>query len=406
MGKVATEKTLQKGVDLLSVLARSTVYPVKDYKEVQQIVREGLAADVFNIGDQIVETWNFNGTEYTLPFDIVHFGIVTNKNGDRVPGMYLQSHWVLAPVQFDGNEAFWYCENALNAGTYNVTMGNSWGNNVVANKVYQFTLTQAVPQGGQLVFTTATSTTSGLPDQAPANWRVRSYASAADTTHIEMVEVTEGSSGTSLGTLSISTKYADSGVNNMQRASYGYNRWSHSGMRQWLNSSATKGNWWTAQNVFDRPPDQLTSIDGFMAGLDEDFLEVVQPIQITTALNTVSDSSIGTTETTIDKFFCPSLQEEYIVPQLADVEGENWDYWIQRLDLDSPQNTYQNAENTNANVNHIRYAYENHTSPQNVRLRSANRGNAILTWFVTSTGYVSNTYATTAHRPAPACVIC
>lgn len=402
MGKVATEKTLQKGIDLLSVIARNSVYPVKDYNEVQQIVREGLAADVFNIGDQIIETWNFNGTEYTLPFDIVHFGIVTNKNGNRVPGMFLQSHWALVPVQFDGNEAFWYCTSALNAGTYNVTMGNSWGNNVVANKVYQFTLTQNVPQGGQLVFTLANSTTGGLPDQDPANWRVRSYASAANTNHIEMVTVTEGSGGTSLGTLSSSTKYADTGLNNMQRASYGYNRWSQSGMRQWLNSNATKGNWWTAQNVFDRPPDQLSSIDGFMAGFDEDFLNVIQPIQVTTALNTVSDNLIGNTETTIDKFFLPSLEQEYCVPQLADAEGEAWDYWKERLDIDSPQVWYD----AGINANHIRYAYENHTSPQYVRLRSAYRGYASYAWSVNSTGSVVSGNATHAIRPAPACVIC
>lgn len=402
MGKVATEKTLQKGIDLLSVLARHTVYPIQDYREVQRIVRDGMAADVFNIGDQILETWNFNNTEYTIPFDITHFGTVTNKSGDQVPGMYLQSHWALASVQFDGNEAFWYCTSALNAGTYNVTMGNNWGNNVVANKVYQFTLTQAVPQGGQLVFTTATSTTGGLPDQAPANWRVRSYASANETAHIEMVEVTEGSGGTSLGTLSSSTKYANTGVNNMQRAAYGYNRWSHSGMRQWLNSSATKGNWWSAQNVFDRPPDQLTTIDGFMAGLSDDFLEVIQPIQVTTALNTVSDSDIGTTETTIDRFFLPSLEEEFIVPQLAGVEGEAWDYWKERLGLDSPQVWYD----AGINANHIRYAYENHTSPQYVRLRSASRGTASNAWHVGSAGGVYGSGATTAYRPAPACVIC
>lgn len=402
MGKVATEQTLQIGIDLLSIIARNTIYTAKDYKEIQRIVRNGEAADVFNIGDQIIEKWTNGETEYDMPFDIVHFGIVTNKDGEQVPGMYLQSHYGLPGVQFDGNEAFWYCSTALTAGTYNVTMGNAWGNNVVANKTYQFTLTQDVPEGGQLVFTTATSTTGALSDQAPANWRVRSYVSSNETTHIEMVEVTEGSDGTSLGTLSSSTKYGTSGLNNMQRSAYGYNRWSQSGIRQWLNSKAVKGEWWTEQNVYDRPPDQLTTLDGFMVGLNQDFLDVVQPIQVTTALNTTSDSTIGTTETTIDKFFLPSLQQEYVVPQLADVEGEAWDYWKQRLDLSSPQAT----GNANINANHIRYAIENHTSPQSVRLRSANRGSASSTWNVYSTGCVGSTNAAYASRPAPACVIC
>ena len=39
------------------------------------------------------------------------------------------------------------------------------------------------------------------------------------------------------------------------------------------------------------------------------------------------------------------------------------------------------------------------------RLRSATRGNAYYTWYVYASGYASASTATTAHRPAPACVI-
>lgn len=403
MGKVGTEETLQKILNVTSAIAKNTA-DITSMSDVKAIVRAGLAKEMFDIGDQIVVTWNDGSHDYECPFDVVAFhDVVRKSDGATVPGLWLQAHWLLPGVQFDSNEAFWYCDEALPAGTYNITMGNSWGSNVVSGKVYQFTLTQEVPAGGQLLFGTASSTTGGLPDQAPANWRVWSYASQTATEPIEKVTLTEGSSGTALGTLSSSTKYADTGVNNMQRASYGYNRWGQSGLRQYLNSDAAAGAWWTPQNVFDRPPSELTSKQGFMAGLPADFLDAVEEIKVTTALNTTSDSQIGTTEDTWDKFFLASLEQEYCVPQLAGAEGAYWPYWKERLGIDSPQAWYA----AGALEEHIRYSIENHTSPQAARLRSAYRGNASYTWIVNSTGYVNtNSTATNSLRVAPACVIC
>ena len=151
----------------------------------------------------------------------------------------------------------------------------------------------------------------------------------------------------------------------MQRAAYGYNRWGQSAMRQFLNSSAAADAWWTPQNPYDRRPDQLAMLPGFMAGFDEAFLNIIQPVKVVTALNTVSDSEIGTTEVTYDTFFLASLEQEYCVPQLSGVEGEYWEYWKRRLGLSSPQGS--GAANTNPS--HIRYAYNARTSAQACRLR-------------------------------------
>lgn len=173
-------------------------------------------------------------------------------------------------------------------------------------------------------------------------------------------------------------------------------------MRQWLNSGAAAGAWWSAKNVFDRPPQQLSTMRGFMAGFDDAFLNIIKPVKVTTALNTVTDSAIGTSENTFDTFFPASLEQEYIVPQLAGVEGEYWEYWKQRLGLSSPQVT----GSAGTNPYHIRYAYNAKTSAQHVRLRSALRGGAYSTWNVLTTGTAGSNYATDANRPAPACVIC
>ena len=380
------------------------------YQQISEIVKSGLADKYFNIGDQITVKWDNGSTNYDLPFDIVAMRDVVNADGNTVPGMILQAHWVLPGVQFDASEAAYVASAIIPAGTYYIEIGQNWGNNCKANYKYEFTTTQNVPVDGQIVITRSGNNqyTWGAPDQNPSTWVVYTFASNASTTPIEgplaLTEYTneQTPTSTSLGTLVSSTKYSLNGINNLQRAAHGYNRWSQSAMRQWLNSSANAGSWWEPKNPFDRQPQQRASMRGFMAGLDSDFLSIIKPVTITTALNTVSDSEIGTTETTIDRFFCPSLEEEYCVPQLAGVEGAYWPYWKERLELDSPQDSGAD----NANVNHIRYSISNHSSAQIVRLRSAYRGNAYGTWIVYSTGYVGSSFAANAFGTCPACVIC
>ena len=383
----------------------SEATPVATLNEIHEIVENGEAPHVFNIGDQINVNYNNGTSDFVLPFDIVHFGNVDLQDGETVPGMFIQSHYAMQAVQFDGNEAFYVdfdgsAYSDLPAGTYHFTMGNSWGTNVVSGKAYEFTTTKT---GKMFLFGLANgSTIGGLPDQSPSNWRVFVYDSQTATSPLEAVSLTEGSGGTDLGTLSSSTKYGTTGMNNMQRASYGYNRYGQSAMEQWLNSAAAAGSWWTPKNPFDRPPDQLSSLRGFMAGFDDAFLNILKPVKVRTALNTVTDGDIGTYEDVYNTFFPASLEQEYIVPQLASTEGEYWEYWKRRLGLTSPQVQY--AAGTNAA--HIRYAYENRTSAQTCRLRSAYRGYAYDAWLVNSAGTAGNGGAAYAYRPAPACVIC
>lgn len=410
-GQLIADGIARQNLLLAELVASSgQATPVSTLNEIASIVRAGNAENVFDIGDQIMLNYNDGSHDYVLPWDIVHFGNVQLGDGETVPGMYIQSHYAMQAVMFDQNEAFYVVPaSGLAAGTYYITMGNSWGSNVVSGKSYYFTLASSYSEGDLLQFGTASDEIGALPDKAPSAWRVKTYKASGSTpaglaaSPTETLTVTEGTSGTSLGTLSSSTKYGTSGVNNMQRASYGYNRWSQSAMRQFLNSDAAVGAWWTPQNPYDRRPTQLGSIRGFMAGFDDAFLNIIKPVKVTTALNTVSDSEIGTTEDTYDTFFPASLEQEYCVPQLSGVEGDYWMYWRRRLGLTSPQ-----ASGTaNLNTRHIRYAYEAQTSAQTCRLRSASRGTANNPWNVTSTGYVHNGYAATGSiRCAPACVIC
>lgn len=382
--------------------SQSEATPVATLNEIHEIVRAGEAANVFSIGDQINVNWSDGTNSYVLPFDIVHFADVTLQDGETVPGMYIQSHYAMQGVQFDSSEAMICCESALPAGTYHFTIGTSWGSHCVSGSSYYFTTTEEIPAGGQIVIGTNSSFyTWGAPDTAPANWRAYTFASKTSVTPLETLTLTSGTSGTDLGTLSSSTAFG-ANIGNLQSCAYGYNRYSHSAMRQYLNSSAATGAWWAPQHDLDRPPQQLSTVRGFMAGFDEAFLNILKPVKVRTALNTVSDSAIGTYEDTYDTFFPASLEQEYITPQLADTEGEYWEYWKRRLGLSSPQGT----GTANANASHIRFAYENHSSAQYCRLRSATRGNANSAWGVGSTGHAYDYYATNAFRTAPACVIC
>ena len=180
---------------------------------------------------------------------------------------------------------------------------------------------------------------------------------------------------------------------------YGYNRWSHSAMRQWLNSKAGVNAWWTAQHKGDVKPAELTTKTGFLTGFDDDFLSCLTPIKIVTVPNTISEPDKNTaTEITYDKIFLPSMEQMYCAPQ-ASGEGDYWEYWKRASGRTTPCAQWQTYPEM------ITYAIENHNSAQNVRLRSAYRGNSCSTWCVYSSGSVNNSAANDSMRCAPACAI-
>jgi hypothetical protein len=294
-------------------------------------------------------------------------------------------------VQFNQFQAFKYCEEQLPAGTYNVIIGDTWGNNCVKGKTYQFTLTKPVPAKGQL---------AGLyraPDVSPSEWKVYSFESNTATDPIETVAMVEGTGGTALGTLSFKPT---SPLNGLQSTAYGYNRWAQSAMRQWLNSEEANGKWWTPQHNFDRTPDQLKEKHGFLTGFDEEFTKRLKATKVSTWKNTLTDN--GDTdgiEVTYDKVFLPSLEAMSINPQKAG-EDDVWEYWKRASGMAEKMQQYKTYPQIRT------FAIENHTSPQNVRLRSAYRGHSNSTWYVDSDGYVYGDGANWANRCAPACWLC
>lgn len=398
------EEELEHHKTVIDILVKKDFSQFGDWEEIQQIVRNGDAADVFSVGDQLIVPWESGGStkyNYNVPLDVVHFGMAEKQDGSIVPAMTLQWHYCTGPefMPFDGNEALYYCEEAIPAGTV-VTWkaAVTWGSkSIIANTIFKATLTKAVPAGGCLQLIT------GAVDKVIAEWRLYSYADMTTLTATETVsvETTSAQEGLFLGSWQVAQAYgSDSNLNQMHRSNYGYNRWSQSLVRQWLNSDAAADAWYTQQNKFDRPSAECAAQRGFLAGFQDDFLAVLTPVKVTTALNTVTDAQIGTTEDTFDTWFLPSLEEEYFVPQLAGVEGEAWDYWKERIGTEAPW------PQGKIDKNYIRYGIDGTAASRSVRLRSAALGYGGYAWFVSPAGSAYYTNATNAYRCAPACVIC
>lgn len=312
-------------------------------------------------------------------------------------GMILQSEKTLYSLQHDAPEAFFYTAEGIAAGTYNITLGDNYDTSYGGGTTYQFTLTQAVPAGGQITLDWPYNKT---PLQGSG---VKTWASNAATTPIETVTPSVGSGGTSLGTLLIAVQDA-SGLNSIHRMKYGSNRWSTSAMRQHLNSGAAAGSVWTPQTVWDRAPSWVSNTEGFKHGLDPEFIKICGDVELLTALSTVAGdtssaaASAGTgNETTVDKFFLPSKPEVFGGGDNNSDKGDAWQYYAANSDVPGGSN------NSNADTNRIKTNAAG--SAQYWWLRSPNVGDGHHVRTINPAGSVYSNNAYYSGGVAPACVV-
>ena len=354
---------------------------LSDWAQLSGLSKNGYLKELLDFGDQIKETWTDTTTNqaYEFPWQITHFDEAELEDGEIIQGTFLEAHYTVPfGVQFS-NRAFLRCPDGLEAGTYHLKLEKDWGDNAKADTYWQFTLTKPVPAGGSVAGFTR------MPDTATSTWKATSYAADGITT-IETVAITSGSDGTDLGTMQFTTRNGN--LNSMQESGYGWNRWKYSAARQWLNSDQPKNKWWKKQDDWDIAPSQLSQKDGFLCGLPADMIAVLKPVKVITLANTVSDG--GVTDITYDKVFLASFVEMNI--NINTDEGTPHEYWQRRT------NSKTKLEPWKSYPCMIRYSAANHTSPQNVFSRSANRGNAYGVMNVNADGGVSNSgawYSTT-----------
>lgn len=176
----------------------------------------------------------------TLSWDVVDYDstakVVTLCTHDVLPDN----------MQFELPQALMYCEDGLAAGSYTF----KW-NSVQC----YFTLTQAIPAGGQLRATDS---------------EYQTYASQSATAQIE--------SGTvSTDVIDGATNLGQTGTGNLNhhdRVNYGSNNFGESGILQWLNSNSPANTPMPRLTKFSRP--YVPTKAGFKAGLDADFLACIQ----------------------------------------------------------------------------------------------------------------------------------
>ena len=375
----------------LGVIARAQTGVVEemDYNAIKSVVAAGNAPAVFPVGTQLVNTYTAkDGKAYDCPWDVVKSDdIAEGETGTTAPAMVLQMHYAsLEDIQFSAYQAFYVVqESGLAAGTYNVKMGLDWGTNVKNGTSYQFTLTKSAPAGARLTgFYNA-------PDIAPTNWKVYVYKDQQKSELLETCNVSAGSAGMNLGTF---LAKPNGKLNGFHSVGCGDNRWYKSACRQYLNSDAAAGAWWTPQDEWDMKPDQADTVPGFLAGFSDDFKNALTRVKVVTYGNKVTGD--GSAVVTYDKIFLPSLEELYLRPD-ASGEGTYWPYWKERTGAKTPQAKFQTYPLR------ITRDLAQHTVARNVRLRSANRDSGHFSFLVNHSGNVTDRGSVGELRCAPAC---
>lgn len=304
--------------DYLNSIALSLVNNANEseqtWADIQKMVRLGIAPDLFPVGTQFTVPHSVYGD---IVFDVVAHDHYKSANNETAHTMTLMAHNVVESSEFDATEAFYYAENDLPAGTYNFTLDKT--DSTWAAGTYQFTLTQTLPRGGQLCLNEVRSVPL-------TNIKVNAYSSRTSTTVVESVAITVGNGGTSLG------RFGEQ-LNHLRRTFHGSNNYKESAIRQFLNSSSLAGNVWVHQTKFDRAPSWMSTKNGFVNGIDQDFLacigEVVVPCAASNRYESPdSSTTVGETYSVIDRFYIPSSNEiDRIQPYVVDDGTEVFPYY-------------------------------------------------------------------------------
>lgn len=175
---------------------------------------------------------------------------------------------------------------------------------------------------------------------------------------------------------------------NADRARVGSNNWAESNIRQWLNSNKSANNWFEPQTEYDTAP-KYANVDGFLYGMDADFVSVIGEVSKTTMLNEVTDG--GSVVDSTEKIFLLSMTEVYC----GGDEGTPYEYYTSASSVGQPNSAADDARikysNGVATAWWLRTA-NTHTSG---KVRPVNTDGSIM-W--------TDAYLNT-HGVAPACCI-
>lgn len=378
-------------IDLLASDKRAAL--VTDMEALAELCKAGEILEVMDFGDQIAPEWVNGETHYNPEMNLCHAGPAELEDGEEIMGAFFEWDKTIPDgILFDAQEAIYYFEGTETAGTYYIGIGKNYGTGWVAGEAIQFTLTEAPAEGDQLVISLPLNS-----DTSPTSGRTWTVYAKGGTEAKQTGTTSEGASGTSLGSTNSTDGYTPNGrINAPVRVVYGYNRWSQSALRQWLNSEAAAGAWWTPKNDWDRPPAQAATLAGFLAGYEDGVKRYFKPIKVVTVTNNADGN---TDDVTYDRVFLSSLEQMYCVPQFSGKEGEYWEYYKRLLGRTTPAPTGQIYARLK------KYSLSAPTAAQNCFRRSANLAYANYVWSVYASGNVYHNSAVNAYRCAPSVFI-
>ena len=285
---------------------------VTSWREIQRNVKLGRGATLYPVHTILNVRHKTFGS---IPFEVVAHDIDKDPNDGSahtmtllmLEGLYRDSQ----SYAFDEQEKICVCSSGLAAGHYYVD--NVRGR---SNGTWGFTLTEAVPSGGYLAY--------DIDYNYNNTWdplSVTSYESNGTVSETVAVTVDDDSG------MDLTTVIDDSDMNDVYRMMYGSNNWKQSAIRQWLNAAGA--NWWEAKTKFDLAPNYAGD-DGFLGGLDSEFVGVLLATKQVTSTNNVYEIGDVSTESSYilaDKIFLAGYTqiggEALGSPQQA-AEGTLW----------------------------------------------------------------------------------
>lgn len=144
---------------------------------------------------------------------------------------------------------------------------------------------------------------------------------------------------------------------NSDRQKHGNNRYSVSNIEQWLNSTASAGQWYSPQHATDQSPNSTNvsnnSYDtaaGFLNGFDTRFIAAIQDTAIKVARNTVTDG--GGYDTLTRKVFLPSKAELLNQAENSIMEGSLLQYFQANTKI-AKISTYAAEDNNNKGLDSV-----------------------------------------------------
>lgn len=346
------------------IVSNTNISHILYYEDLSNITSAQAIKDALNANDDLTGlvgesiTCSWRGT--TLTWDVADYdkleGVITLLLHDTLPDQ----------MQFEPQQALAYFEYGLPAGDYSFQNGNT---------TYYFTLTTAIPAGGQLRATTS------------AFYTYQSQ-SVTETLEVGTVSTTAISGATALG--KCATSDGTYPLNHMDRVNNGSNNFAESGLLEWLNSDTAENTPLARINKFSRP--YIVNTPGFLSGLDADFLAVLDNTDWKCSPNTTYEApasmggvaQVGHPYTVTKKFGFASEKEIFGTYTCLDVG-------------DAIFNLYEGAE---AADRIKRYG----TSARNWWLRTPDT-NVSGERYVRTNGAVNSDYANKTYGVVPACKI-